>query len=85
VVTAEFELAEPTDLFLDTTTWGKGVAWINDFGLGRYWRRGPQQTLYLPAPATRAGTNRLVLLELEVVADPTVRFVPELRLGYEEV
>jgi beta-galactosidase len=85
VLGADFELAEPVDLFLDTSTWGKGLAWMNGFGLGRYWRRGPQQTLYVPAPATRSGRNQLVLLELEVVADPTVRFVPELRLGYDEV
>ena len=85
VVRAEFELVEPTDLILDTATWGKGLAWVNGFGLGRYWRRGPQETLYVPRPATRAGRNQIVLLELEAVADPTVRFVPELRLGYEEV
>lgn len=33
------------DLFLDTSSWGKGVAWINGFCLGRYWSRGPQRTL----------------------------------------
>jgi beta-galactosidase len=52
--------------------------------LGRYWRRGPQRTLYLPAPATRAGRNELVVLELEVMADPTARFVAQLDLGYDE-
>jgi beta-galactosidase len=85
IADAGFELSGPQDLFLDTSAWGKGLAWINGFNLGRYWRRGPQQTLYVPAPVTRAGTNRLVVLELEVMADPQARFVDGLRLGHSEV
>jgi beta-galactosidase len=59
VSTAEFALEGPADLFLDTSAWGKGYAWVNGFLLGRYWRRGPQQTLYVPAPVTRAVTVTL--------------------------
>ncbi len=81
---AVFDLTQPDDLFLDTSGWGKGFAWMNGFALGRYWRRGPQQTLYVPGPATRTGLNELVVLELETMADATVRFVGELRLGHEE-
>jgi beta-galactosidase len=84
IARASFDLAEPEDLFLDTSRWGKGFAWINGFALGRYWRRGPQQTLYIPGPATRAGGNELVVLELEVLGDPAVRFVPGLVLGPTE-
>jgi beta-galactosidase len=83
VSVAEFELTRPADLFLDTSAWGKGVAWVNGFALGRYWRRGPQRTLYVPGPATRAGRNELVVLELETMADPTARFVEYLLLGPE--
>jgi beta-galactosidase len=81
VVSARFELDAASDLFLDTSPWGKGIAWMNGFLLGRYWRRGPQETLYVPAPVTRAGENELVVFELESIADPTARFVPTLRLG----
>ena len=81
VVRARFELAASSDLFLDTSSWGKGIAWVNGFLLGRYWRRGPQETLYVPAPATRAGENELVVFELEAIVDPVARFVPGLRLG----
>ena len=84
IADASFELTEPQDLFLDTSAWGKGLAWINGFNLGRYWRRGPQQTLYVPAPVTRAGRNHLVVLELEAMADPRARFVDGLRLGHTE-
>ncbi|MCE0538811.1 beta-galactosidase [Kineosporia rhizophila] len=84
VFTAEFELAEASDLFLDAGDWGKGLAWLNGFNLGRYWRRGPTRTLYVPAPVTRAGSNRLVVLELESVAEESAAFVGGLSLGQTE-
>ncbi|PWI14826.1 beta-galactosidase [Streptomyces sp. Act143] len=59
-----FEVAEPADAFLALPGWTKGQAWINGFHLGRYWNRGPQHTLYVPAPVLRAGINELILLEL---------------------
>ena len=38
------------DTFLSTPGWGKGVAFVNGFNLGRYWPTvGPQMTLYVPA------------------------------------
>ncbi|SEH58686.1 MULTISPECIES: beta-galactosidase family protein [unclassified Leifsonia] len=82
---AVFDLEEAGALFLDTTGWGKGVAWINGFNLGRYWTRGPQQTLYVPRGVVRAGRNELIVLELESAAEPIAAFVPELRLGHTEV
>ncbi|MFH9860234.1 glycoside hydrolase family 35 protein [Streptomyces sp. NPDC017202] len=59
-----FEVGTPADTFLALPGWIKGQAWINGFHLGRYWNRGPQRTLYVPAPVLRPGTNDLVLLEL---------------------
>ena len=59
-----FDLEAPADLFLDTTSWGKGFAFVNGFFLGRYWNNVPQNTLYVPGPATRAGANEIVVLEL---------------------
>ncbi|MFI1188330.1 beta-galactosidase family protein [Streptomyces californicus] len=59
-----FEVAEPADTFLHLDGWTKGNAWVNGFALGRYWSRGPQRSLYVPAPVLRAGTNEVVLLEL---------------------
>ncbi|MEU1516796.1 beta-galactosidase family protein [Streptomyces sp. NPDC005811] len=65
-----FEVTEPADTFLSLPGWTKGQAWINGFHLGRYWNRGPQRTLYVPAPALRPGTNELVLLELHGTTTP---------------
>ena len=79
----DFDLDEPADLFLDTRGWGKGYAWVNGFFLGRYWRRGPQRTLYVPAPVTRAGRNTVVVVELEAMTDAAARFVARPDLGHE--
>ncbi|MFE6036774.1 beta-galactosidase family protein [Streptomyces sp. NPDC056452] len=59
-----FELAGTADTFLHLDGWTKGNAWINGFALGRYWSRGPQRSLYVPAPVLHEGTNEIVVLEL---------------------
>ncbi|MBF4457353.1 glycoside hydrolase family 35 protein [Pseudoclavibacter sp. VKM Ac-2867] len=77
----EFELEAPSDLYLDTAKWGKGYALVNGFLLGRYWRSGPQQTLYVPGSVLRAGVNTVAIVELEVTASPIARFVAQATLG----
>jgi beta-galactosidase len=79
-----FALDAPADLFLDTSTFGKGYAFVNGFLLGRYWVNGPQRTLYVPGPVTRAGANELVVIELDQVSEPVARFVPAPALGHLE-
>lgn len=81
----ELELEEPADLFVDTLHWGKGLVWVNGFLLGRYWRRGPQRTLFVPGPVTRAGRNDLVVLEFEAMAEPLIRTVAAADLGHTEI
>jgi len=61
---ASFELSVVGDTFLDVSTWGKGMVWVNGHNLGRFWNIGPQQTLYCPGPWLKAGRNELVVLEL---------------------
>ncbi|MBR7825486.1 beta-galactosidase [Actinospica sp. MGRD01-02] len=72
------------DLFLDTAEWGKGVAWINGFCLGRYWSRGPQRTLYVPAPVLKAEGNELIIFELHATASADVRLLACQELGHTE-
>ncbi|MFG6490726.1 beta-galactosidase family protein [Microbacterium sp. P03] len=77
---AEVELYEPTDLFIDTRGWGKGVVWVNGVNLGRYWSKGPQHTLFVPSALVHAGVNEVVVLELHAAAS-TVAFAAEPDLG----
>jgi beta-galactosidase len=79
-----FTLEKPTNLFLSTLGWGKGVALINGFHLGRYWSRGPQETLFVPAPVLRAGVNTVVMFETLAAASTAVEFVGSLQLGHTE-
>ncbi|KAL2332273.1 hypothetical protein Fmac_019854 [Flemingia macrophylla] len=54
------------DTFISFNNWGKGIVFVNDFNIGRYWPlRGPQCNLYVPAPILKQGDNFLVILELE--------------------
>jgi len=59
-----FRVEEPADTFVRLDGWTKGCVYLNGFHLGRYWNRGPQRTLYVPAPLLRRGVNELVVFEL---------------------
>ncbi|MFC4386637.1 beta-galactosidase family protein [Gracilibacillus marinus] len=70
---AEFSINEIADTFLQLSNWTKGVVFINGFNLGRYWEKGPQKTLYIPAPLLKEH-NEIIIFELEKVSKPTVLF-----------
>ncbi|XP_049274850.1 beta-galactosidase isoform X4 [Rhipicephalus sanguineus] len=68
------------DTFLDPTGWGKGVAFVNGFNLGRYWPSiGPQVTLYVPGVLLRPYPEKNTVLLFETESAPegnrTVSFV----------
>lgn len=77
----ELEVDEAGDTFLDFTGWGKGVAWINGFNLGRYWEIGPQRRLYIPGPLLKTGANEVILFETEGKAGDSIRFEDSAQLG----
>ena len=55
---------------------------INNQNLGRYWNdKGPQKTLYIPAPLLREGDNEIVIFETDGVDTPTVEFLAAPILG----
>jgi beta-galactosidase len=78
-----FEVDTPADTFLALPGWTKGQAWVNGFHLGRYWNRGPQHTLYVPAPVLRAGGNDLVVLELHATTGTRAQLTDTADLGPE--
>lgn len=62
------------DTFLNMDGWTKGIVFLNGFNLGRYWNKGPQRTLYVPAPLLRSGENEIVIFELHGTRDTSVNF-----------
>ena len=76
-----FTLTDPGDTFLALPGWTKGVCWVNGFNLGRYWERGPQRALYVPAPLLAKGENELIVLELHRTERATVEFRDRPDLG----
>jgi len=62
---ASFELTELGDSYIEMSTWGKGMVWVNGYNLGRYWNIGPQQTMYMPGCWLKKGKNEIVILDLE--------------------
>jgi beta-galactosidase len=71
---------EAADTFIDMSVWTKGVVFVNGHNLGRYWKIGPQQTLYVPAPFLHKGENEIVVLELHDHKE-SIRFVDQPVLG----
>ncbi|XP_054549203.1 beta-galactosidase-1-like protein 2 isoform X6 [Talpa occidentalis] len=70
----------PKDTFIKLEDWTKGVVFINSNNLGRYWNKGPQETLYLPAPWLRPGTNEVILFE-ELKPGQQIQFTDKPELG----
>lgn len=58
-----FKLKKTGDTFLDFASFGKGIVFVNGHHLGRYWEKGPQQTLYLPGCWLKKGDNEIVIFE----------------------
>jgi beta-galactosidase len=51
---------------------------VNGHNLGRYWRIGPQQSLFVPSAWLKAGRNEVVVLDLEEGGRRSLEGVKEL-------
>ncbi len=68
---------EACDTFLDFSDWGKGVAFVNGFNIGRFFDAGPQKRLYIPAPLFHLGKNEIILFETEGKRGKSISFFDE--------
>ncbi|MBQ3655292.1 MAG: beta-galactosidase [Bacteroidales bacterium] len=68
-----FTVDKPEDTFLDFSTWGKGFVWVNGHALGRIWKIGPQQTLYMPGCWLKKGENEIIVLDILSPENPVVK------------
>ncbi len=71
---AEFNAEEKLDTFIDMRGFTNAIVYVNGFNLGRYLKRGPQHTLYLPG-AFLKDENNIVILELEGTKKKSVKLV----------
>jgi beta-galactosidase len=74
---ASFDLSSAGDTFLNLSSWGKGMVWVNGHNLGRFWNIGPQQTLYCPAPWLKIGRNEIVVFESNGARQPVIAGLTE--------
>ncbi|MBS5116004.1 MAG: beta-galactosidase [Erysipelotrichaceae bacterium] len=77
----EFEVDQIADTFMYLEQFEKGNVWINGFNLGRYFKRGPQVSLYLPAPLLKKGQNTIVVFDVHGKKADEVEFKDVPNLG----
>ncbi len=63
IYAGNFTVKKVGDVFLDMRGWGKGIVFVNGINIGRYWKVGPQQTLYLPGCWLNKDLNKVVIFE----------------------
>lgn len=59
-----FTLKKTGDTYLDMRNWGKGMVFVNGHNIGRFWKVGPQQTLFLPGCWLKKGKNVIQILDI---------------------
>ena len=52
-----------SDTYIDMSDFNKGLVFVNGINLGRYWKRGPQLSLYWPKPYQKRGINSIMIFE----------------------
>jgi len=72
------DLSSVGDTFLDMSTWEKGHVWVNGHHLGRFWKIGPQQTLFVPGTWLKKGNNQVVVLDVGTPKSTSLRGVKDL-------
>ncbi len=76
-----FAVDKPADTFLDTSSLGHGQLWINGHAMGRFWKIGPQKTLYVPGPWLKPGANEVVVFDLDARPGATLQGLAKANLG----
>ncbi len=77
-----FNIQEAKDTFLKLDNFTKGFVVLNGFNLGRYWKIGPQKTLYVPAGILKEGKNEIIVFESDLVkGEAIIEFCDKPELG----
>lgn len=68
-----FTISQIGDTYIDLSTWGKGMVWVNGHNIGRFWKIGPQQTFLMPGAWLKKGRNEIIVLDLEQPKEAVVQ------------
>lgn len=60
-----FDLESAGDTYFDMRGWGMGCVWVNGHNLGRFWKIGPQQSLFTPGCWLKKGKNEVIVLDMD--------------------
>jgi beta-galactosidase len=71
------DVTTPEDTYIDTRGLHKGMVWLGDKPLGRFWSIGPQYALYTPAPWLHAGSNEVTFFDLSGSGEEHLNTVDE--------
>ena len=71
----EVPLTEIEDCFIDLSQFGKGVVFVNQTNIGRFWEVGPTLSLYIPKGLLNEGMNEIVIFETEGMYQPTIQLI----------
>ncbi len=82
-----FTVSKVGDTYLDMSSWGKGMVFVNGHNIGRFWNVGPQQTLFLPGCWLKKGQNEIKVYDITgpkkpVVSGKTKPVIAELHKEY---
>jgi len=69
---ATFNLTETGYTYLNMSSWGKGMVWVNGNNLGRFWKIGPTQTLCVPGCFLKKGKNEIIVLDIDKPTTTTI-------------
>ncbi len=69
-----FIAQEKADCFVRLKGFTKGFVMVNGFNLGRFWKVGPQQTLYLPGCILQ-DENEIIVFEQEGYTKPQIEII----------
>jgi beta-galactosidase len=70
-----FEIDDPADTFFNGSGFDCALVFLNGVRIGRYWKVGPELTLYVRAQFLKKGTNELVVFETgSITSVPSVTF-----------
>lgn len=77
----ELDVKEACDTFLSLAGWGKGCVFVNGANIGRFWEKGPQKRLYIPAPFLKIGKNQIIVFETDGKIGDSISLEAEPDLG----